>query len=92
MTVVYASGKNRCKQVHLHENHTPIILHNITEELQKETVSEEPVSPECRLAICLYRLGRDDYIYTTAEMVDLGQSTVATIINEVNKGIQKKPA
>eukprot|EP00112_Aurelia_sp_Birch-Aquarium-sp1_P010870 Seg2301.2 transcript_id=Seg2301.2/GoldUCD/mRNA.D3Y31 product="Protein ALP1-like" protein_id=Seg2301.2/GoldUCD/D3Y31 len=65
------------------------LLSHIREELQRETVCEEPVSPECRLAICLYRLGRGDYIYTIAEMVGLGQSTVTTIINEVNKAIVK---
>ena len=34
----------------------------------KQVVTEEPVSPECRLAICLYRLGRADYLSTIAEM------------------------
>ena len=65
------------------------ILSYITHDLERQAISEEPVSPECRLAICLYRLGRGDYTYTIAEMVGLGQSTVTTIINEVNEAIVK---
>ena len=68
---------------------THFILSYITHDLERQAISEEPVSPECRLAICLYRLGRGDYTYTIAEMVGLGQSTVTTIINEVNEAIVK---
>ena len=66
---------------------THFILSYITHDLERQAISEEPVSPECRLAICLYRLGRGDYTYTIAEMVGLGQSTVTTITNEVNQAI-----
>jgi len=51
--------------------------------LERETVAEQPVSPEERLAICLYRLGRGDYLYTIGEMSDLGTSTSYTIVSEV---------
>ena len=64
-----------------------IILSRIRHRLERETVTEEPISPEFRLAICLYRLARGDYIYSIAEMVGLGQSTVSTIINEVSEAI-----
>ena len=37
------------------------ILKSIRPDIEKNTVTEIPVSPECRLAICLYRLGRGDY-------------------------------
>ena len=64
-----------------------IILSHIRHRLARETVTEVPISPEFRLAICLYRLARGDYIYSIAEMVGLGQSTVSTIINEVSEAI-----
>ena len=34
--------------------------------LARETVTGDPVSPKLRLALCLYRLGRGDYLYTIA--------------------------
>ena len=40
------------------------ILNRIGPFLARQTVTEEPISPELRLAICLYRLGRGDYLYT----------------------------
>ena len=38
------------------------ILGHIQHDLFRDTVCEEPISPECRLAICLYRLARADYL------------------------------
>ena len=64
-----------------------LILARIWHVLERDTVSEEPISPECRLALCLYRLGRGDYYYTVAEMAGLGVSTVCTVCNEVAKAI-----
>jgi len=52
------------------------ILNRIRHVLQRVTVTEEPISPECRLAICLYRLAGGGYYYTFAEMTGLGVSTV----------------
>ena len=52
------------------------ILARIRHVLERNAINEEPVSPECRLAICLYRLSRGDYYYTIAEMTGLGVSTV----------------
>ena len=49
----------------------------------RETVTEEPIPAELRLALCLYRLGRGDYLYTIAEMAGLGVSTVCSIVHEV---------
>lgn len=51
--------------------------------LQRQTVTEEPISPEERLGICLYRLGRGDCYYTIAEMVGRGVTTVSSIVQEV---------
>ena len=50
-------------------------------------MTEEPISVECRLAICLYHLARGDYYYTIAEMTGLGVSTVCTIVHEVTRAI-----
>ena len=59
------------------------ILNRIGPFLARETVTEDPISPELRLALCLYRLGRGDYLYTVAEMAGVGVSTVCSIVNEV---------
>lgn len=59
------------------------ILNRIRHDLERETVNEDPISPECRLGICLYRLGRGDYYYTIAEMAGLGVSTVHAIVTQV---------
>ena len=53
----------------------------------RDTVCEEPISPECCLAICLYRLATGDYLYTIAEMAGVGVSTVCTIVCEVSESI-----
>ena len=63
------------------------ILGQIRHDLVRDTVCEEPISPECRLAICLYRLARGDYLYTIAEMAGVGVSTVCTIVSEVTEAI-----
>ena len=55
------------------------ILSKIQHIIQKEYVTEEPILPEQRLAICLYQLGRGDYLYTIAEMVGLAELTVCQI-------------
>ena len=64
-----------------------VILSSIRHKLERETVTEDPIPPELRLAICLYRLGRGDYYYSIAEMVGLAQSTVSTIVKEVCEAI-----
>ena len=61
------------------------ILSKIQHRIRKEYVTEEPIPPEQRIAICLYRLGRGDYLYTIAEMVALAESTVCQIVVEVSK-------
>ena len=60
-----------------------VILKSIRPDIEKDVVTELPVSPECRLAICLYRLGRGDYLYTIAELFGLGLATVHQIVKEV---------
>ena len=63
------------------------ILARIRHALERDTVNEEPISPECRLAIGLYRLARGDYYYTIAEMTGFGVSSVCTICSEVTRAI-----
>lgn len=50
---------------------------------------EEPISPECRLGITLYRLARGDYYYTISEMTGYGVATVCNITKEVSEAIVK---
>ena len=63
------------------------ILEKIRHRLQRETKSKDPISPEERLAICLYRLARGDYYFTISEMVGRGLSTVSSIVHEVCEAI-----
>ena len=66
------------------------ILENIKGEITHDIINEQPVSAECRLGICLYRLGRGDYYYTISEMSGLGLSTVCEIVSEVSRAIINK--
>ena len=63
------------------------ILSKIRRDLEKHTMAEDPISPECRLAVCLYRLERGDYYYTISEMTGYGVATVCSIVVEVSKSI-----
>ena len=63
------------------------ILTHIRHELERHEVNEEPISPECRLGICLYRLARGDYYYTISEMSGLGVSTIQGIVSQVSQAI-----
>ena len=51
--------------------------------IRKELVVEAPINPDQRLAICLYRLARGDYLYTIGDMVGLAESTACRIVVEV---------
>ena len=53
-------------------------------------MTENPIPPECRLASCLYRLGRGDYYHTISELTGLGTVTVCNITLEVSKAIVKE--
>ena len=53
------------------------ILDRIEPILARQTLTEDPISPDKRLVICLYRLGRGDYYYTISEMVGRVVSTVS---------------
>ena len=63
------------------------ILNNIRGEIDHDAINEQPISAECRLGICLYRLGRGDYYYTISEMSGLGVSTICEIVSDVSRAI-----
>ena len=63
------------------------IFQPIRRRLAKETINEEPVSPEERLAVCLYRLARRDYYHTISQLSGLGIATVCNIVTEVSQAI-----
>ena len=61
------------KTFRISKNTFSFILNRIRNDLERQTVNEDPISPECRLGICLYRPGRGDYYYTIAEVAGLGK-------------------
>ena len=75
------------KTFRISKNTFSFILNRIRNDLERQTVNEDPISPECRLGICLYTLGRGDYYYTIAEMAGFGVSTVHEIVTQVCQSI-----
>ncbi|XP_028400782.1 protein ALP1-like [Dendronephthya gigantea] len=67
------------------------ILPPIRSRLERQNINEEPVTPEERLAICLYRLGRGDYYHTISQISGLGVSTERNIVCEVFLAIVECP-
>lgn len=59
----------------------------IKNDITKEHTTEEPISTEQRLAICLHRLSRGDNYHTFAAMTGIGESTICNIVREVTKAI-----
>ena len=63
------------------------LLNRIRPSLERQSITEDAISPEFRLAVCLYRLGRGDYYYTISELTGLGTSTVCEIVIEVSQAL-----
>ena len=63
------------------------ILNWIRHHLTHDTTFGEPISPQERLGICLYRLSRGDYYHIIAETAGRGFTTVQCITQEVCKVI-----
>ena len=59
------------------------VLSKFEHKIRKGFVVEAPINPDQRLAICLCRLARGDYLYAIGEMVGLAESTVCQIVAEV---------
>ena len=72
--------KRFCGTFQISKGTFSFILRRIRHVLERDTINEQRISPECRLGICLHRLGREDYYYTIAEMVGLGVTTVCSIV------------
>ena len=66
------------------------ILGRIHGAISKESLNEDAISAELRLAICLYRLARGDYLYTISEMTGVGETTVCNIVIEVCEALVKE--
>ena len=66
------------------------ILGFIRNDLQHEYLCKTPISPEERLGICLYRLGREDYYQAISELTGRGIATVRNITQEVSNLIVTK--
>ena len=63
------------------------MLDKIQHELEKDIVTEQPVSPAFRLGICLYRFARGDCYWTLSELSGLGIATIQGIVIEVSETI-----
>ena len=63
------------------------ILDEISDQIEKQRAVEEPISPDFRLAVTIYKLSRGDYIYTIGELCGLAKATVCTIVSETCKVI-----
>ena len=62
------------------------LLGRICNAIEKDTITEESISPEARLAISLYRLAISDHCFTTAEMTEIEEQTVG-YVDEVTTAI-----
>ena len=62
------------------------LLDRICNAIEKDTITEESISPEARLAISLYRLAISDYCFTTVEMAEIEEQTVG-YVDEVTTAI-----
>ena len=60
------------------------ILNSIRSDLQREEITEFPIPPEVRLAACINRLARGDYLHTVSELFGLGRATVCQIVTDVS--------
>ncbi|CAH3108580.1 unnamed protein product, partial [Pocillopora meandrina] len=71
--LVWASyDEGRCKKTfRVSSNTFNLILKSLRPDIEKDFVTEQSVSAESRLAICLYRLCRGDYLYTITELFGL---------------------
>ena len=59
-------------------------------DLEKNSLTEDSIQPECKLATCLFRLGRGDYYHTISELTRLSTATVCNITLEFSQTIVKR--
>ena len=84
------SGKRFKQTIRVSKATFNYILLHIRDGLERRSVCEEPISPEERLAIALYKFGRGDYNRTVSEMSGYGESTIREITIEVANLIVEK--
>ena len=58
------------------------ILNKISDQTEKKVVAEVPIPLDYRIAVTIYKLSRDDYIYKIGEMCGLGKGNVCTIVSK----------
>lgn len=83
MTLSAYSNKRFKQALRVSRDTFSYILRSIRYGLERQTVTEDPISPEERLAIALYRYGRGDYCFTLEQMTGRATSTIREICNEV---------
>ena len=66
------------------------ILNRTGHHLAHDAQAEEPILPQKRLGICLFRLNWCDYYHVISEMTGRGLTTVKCITQEVGKVIVSK--
>ena len=83
------TARNGLKRLsgYLHPSTFIFPLGSICNAIEKDTITEEPIPWEARLAISLYRLAIDDDYLTIAEMAGIEEQTVGYNVNEVTSAI-----
>ena len=75
------------QRIFLWLNRRQQIIQTCIRDLGKNIMTEDPLSPEFRHAICLYRLGRGNYYCNMSEMPGYGVATACCIVVGVSKSI-----
>ena len=89
-TVNTLYNEERFKQAfRISRNTFHYILQKVGTAILKEDAGVGSISPDKRLAITLYKLGRGDYNYTIGEMTGYAESTLSCLIKEVCQAIVK---
>ena len=75
------TARNGLKRLsgYLDESTFMFLLGRICNAIEKDTITEESISPEARLAISLYRLAISDYCFTIADMAEIEEQTCSRI-------------
>ena len=72
------------KRLHVTRETFEFILETVTDDIAKETTKfKEPTSPQCQLALTLYRLAHGCSYTTVGDLFGVAPSTACTIFNHV---------
>ena len=61
-----------------------LMLARIIPHIERQTLTEEPISSDVRLAICLYRLGRGDNLYSKAVQTGIPQIMLIYLVGFIH--------